>query len=872
MALSSPGVIRISAVIDRWIDPTNRPQDDQGLRRARMVVVEGWIALAALVTMSIALKLSSAPLIPVVQVYVSVVLSILALALVRNGGRIQAAAWILTIILVLTPIFQASVDLGIRDPTLALVLVAPLAGAITSGARLAAASAVIGSLGATVLFILDLSGLAPSPYTPLSDVGVYGLTTVVFGSTLTATAGALYARHTSRHIIEVEDESTRLDAALRESEQRYQSLFEHIPIGMYQTAADGQILLANSALARLIGASSIEEARASNAIDFYKDPADRDRFRRLILRDGAVKSFETSWKRPDGSTRYVRLDARVALDDNGDPLYYEGAVEDITTEREALVALRRNEARFRALVQDSSDVVVVTDRQHRLTYVSPAISRLLGRDPDPLIGTPLVELVHPDDVDTAQTFLQRAEDGSAADQVELRLLHADLHSVFVEGAATELYDDPAVEGLVLNLRDATERKRAQAVLIQAKQQAEQIAAMKSTFIANMSHEIRTPLTAILGFADVLGEEVEDPDQSQFVSLIAQSGKRLMDTLNSVLDIARLEADGGSLSEERIDAGDLVRETVAMFGPAASEKQLSISSEVEDGEHPIIADEGSLVRVLHNLVGNALKFTDEGSVTVGVRTDTGEAGARVLLTVRDTGVGIDPAFLPRIFGAFEQESGGSGRRYEGAGLGLSLAHQLVERMNGTVTVQSEKGAGTEFTVSFPAVSGTYDDDVRPLILVVDDNEQARMMAVHTLAGTYRTRVTLTGEDALASIDEERPDAVLLDIHLGLSISGEDVMRRIRASKAHAPLPIIAVTAYALPGDRDRFLSAGFDAYVTKPYTRSELLAAVSASLRTSASDSGGPAGDAPGGATYLVRSSDPTAPADASAPASEQEEA
>ena len=853
---------RVAGWIDRWIDPDRMPEGPRGIRQARIVVVEGWLGLLAHAILAVTLILGEVPMLPLIEVAVAVVAISAALAVVRWGGQVEAAAWVLALLLALTPVFQASVDLGIRDPALALVMLAPFAGALTSGARLATVAAAVGATGALVLFGLDVVGLAPEPFSTPDEAAGYAIVMVTVGSALSATAGVLYAKHTRHELVEAEGQSTRLDAALRASEERYRSLFDHIPVGMYRSAPDGRVLLANATLARLIGAPSPEAARAYNAIDFYVDRVDRDRFRDTIHREGFVRGFETRWRRPDGDVRHVRIDARVAFDPDGQPMFYEGAVEDVTAEREARIALHRSEARFKALVQRSSDVVVVADRADRFTYVSPAVGPLLGHRPESLLDTALVDLVHPSDRDRAEAFLAEARRSAPSASVELRLRHTDGHDVFVEGAATALYDDPAVSGLVLNLRDVTERKRAQAVLVQAKRQAEEVAALKSTFLANMSHEIRTPLTAILGFSDVLAEEVTDETQSEFVGLIARSGRRLMDTLNSVLDLARLEAGRGGLVEERVDLGDLAREAADMFGPAASEGGLEIRAEVEPGEHAVTADEAAVVRVLHNLIGNAIKFTDEGRVTIEVRTDR-SGSPRTLLLVRDTGIGVEEAFLPRIFGEFEQESTGAGRKYEGAGLGLALSRQLVERMGGVITVDSEKGVGTEFTVSFPALtSGVEAADDRPLVLVVDDNEQAREIAVHTLADVFQVATAGDGEAALEALSTDRPDVLLLDIHLGLSISGEDVMRELRAQPAFADLPIVAVTAYGLPGDRERFLAAGFDAYLTKPYARADLREAVARAIqaRTRGVALAPPAPvegtwdeDPPGGGTYISRS-------------------
>ena len=841
----TPSSAGATAVIDRWVAPSRFPATVQELRRARIVVVGGWLGLAAYATLTAALLAGKAPLLPLVSVAASVGAAGLALALVRRGGRIEPAAWLLCCSLVLTPVAQAAVDLGIRDPALALIILAPIGGALMSGARLALVASVIGITGAAVLFALDALGLAPVPFSTSAEAASYALATVTAGCVLAATTGILYVQHSRSHLSAAEGQSQRLDAALRASEQRYRSLFDHVPVGMFRTAPDGRILLANAALARMIGAPSPEAARAHSAIDIYADPTDRDRLRDVLARDGSVRKFETRWRRPDGTVRHVRLDSRVARGADGEPLFYEGAVEDITAEREARLALRHSEARFRALVQRSSDVVVVADAADHLTYVSPAIRSLLGMSARAAVGVPFLDLVHEDDQPAGMAFLAAAHRGEPPAQFQLRLCHADGHDVFVEGAATALYDDPAVSGLVLNLRDATERRRAEAVLVQAKQQAEEVAALKSSFLANMSHEIRTPLTAIIGFADVLGEEVTDETQSEFVDLIARSGRRLMDTLNSVLDLTRLDADDTRSGVAAVDAAKLARETVEMFGPAAAEAGLGLGVSAP-ASLEALADEASLGRVLHNLIGNAIKFTDAGRVTLEVR----EADGQVAVVVRDTGIGIDPAFLPRVFGEFEQESTGHGRRYEGVGLGLALSRQLVERMGGTISVESTKGVGTAFTVTLPS-GAPSDDTERPLVLVVDDNDQARHVAAHSLARRYRVVQASDGDEALAAVERERPDAAVLDIHLGASISGEDVMRRLRGSESFADLPMIAVTAYGLPGDKERFLAAGFDAYLTKPYTREALLDCIGHAL-------GGPPQDG----AWIARPAEPAAVATA----------
>jgi PAS domain S-box-containing protein len=825
-----PDAPRLPEVLD-WFVPAGL--DTRTCRQARIVAVVGVLAIFGILLLTVPLGLTGTWA-QIGQAVAALGFCVSALVVLRSG-EVEVAAWMTTLTLTATPIAQSALDVGIRDPVLAFVIVAPLAAAMTSGVRLAFVNAALGAAGAAGLLAVHLAGAAPAPVTPEEAVAWYAFLVPAMGALVSAGAGALYVRHTRSVLDEAEDHAAQLDSALRESEARYRSLFEGLPLGMYRTTPEGRVVLANPAMARMVGADSPGAALDVNAASLYADPARRAEFQEAIRRDGAVRRFEAEWRTPGGQVRQVRIDARVGLGPDGEAAFYEGAVEDVTAERRAREALARSEARFRALVQRSSDLVVVLDRDARLTYVSPAAVGLLGHEPDALVGRDALSLVHPDDrAATRERLLGAVPLGHGPEiaPAELRLRHADGHFVYAEGVGSALYHDPAVGGLVLNLRDVTERKRAQAVLVQAKRQAEEVAHLKSTFLANMSHEIRTPLTAILGFSDILSDEITDPQQQEFVELISRSGRRLMDTLNSVLDLARLEAGRGELACLPVLVADAAEEAASLMGPAAAERGLTLTAVVEAPGATAALDDAAFARVLHNLVGNALKFTDTGGVTIRVSDGTGETDGRVVVRVEDTGIGIEEDFLPRLFGEFEQESAGVERTHEGAGLGLAISRQLVERMAGTIAVESRKGAGTVFTLTFPLLGAETAAEVpeeRLHVLVVDDNEQARLVAERVLDARYAVTTAASGPEALVHARAARPDAVLLDIHLGDTVSGEDVLRDLRADPALMGLPVVAVTAYGLPGDRARFLALGFDDYITKPYTRERLLQAVGDSL-------------------------------------------
>ncbi|MEM6328251.1 MAG: HAMP domain-containing sensor histidine kinase, partial [Bacteroidota bacterium] len=247
-------------------------------------------------------------------------------------------------------------------------------------------------------------------------------------------------------------------------------------------------------------------------------------------------------------------------------------------------------------------------------------------------------------------------------------------------------------------RDVQDRRAYEDELITARRQAEEAARLKSAFLANMSHEIRTPLTAVIGYAEILRDEVAR-EHRELATIIERGGTRLLDTLNSVLDLARLDSGTEALHPRPLDASDRVHQSVALLRPLAESKRLILDDTGVAATASVLLDASALDRVTTNLVSNAIKFTEAGTVSVSLRAD----GPEIVLQVADTGIGIDAAFLPELFSEFRQESEGDARRHEGSGLGLAITQRLVSLMGGTISVDSAKGEGTVFTVTLPRIA-------------------------------------------------------------------------------------------------------------------------------------------------------------------------
>ncbi len=387
---------------------------------------------------------------------------------------------------------------------------------------------------------------------------------------------------------------------------------------------------------------------------------------------------------------------------------------------------------------------------------------------------------------------------------------------------------------------AIERHRQEEALIEAKLQAEEMSRLKSSFLANMSHEIRTPLTIMIGYSEALTEMVPD-EMRQFAERIEQGGHRLLETLNSVLDLSRLQAKEMKLNLEDTDLATEVDSALEMLRDMAAEKGLELRYSTPDDLPTARIDRPSLHRIINNLVGNAIKFTDRGHVDVTLTEDR----TRIRMTIADTGVGISPEFLPHLFDEFKQESTGEARSHEGSGLGLAITKQLIEMQGGRISVESEKGVGTQFSIWFPVVAGSKRPggegmEERPAAdrppaarragagtrhaLVLDDSLETSELIRFFLEPYFESTGAQSADEVFASTWEKRFDVVLLDINLGdEEWSGLDVLAVLRKLPEYEKTPIIAVTAYALPGDEARFVGAGFDGYVSKPFVRGKLLA-------------------------------------------------
>ncbi|MCZ2073951.1 MAG: response regulator [Bryobacteraceae bacterium] len=384
---------------------------------------------------------------------------------------------------------------------------------------------------------------------------------------------------------------------------------------------------------------------------------------------------------------------------------------------------------------------------------------------------------------------------------------------------------------------------------------ERLNRLKSEFVASMSHELRTPLNAILGFSSLLAEDRQGtltPEQSEFVQHVQRGAQHLLKLINDILDLSKIEAGYLKLDYETFPLADSLTEVLSTVRPLAGKKRIRLAIE-QDSSCVVHADRRRFVQILLNLLSNAIAFTpDEGSVGI----QTGLHGDWLVVEVSDTGVGIPPEEQTAIFDKFHQVGTGTRRVREGTGLGLAVTKALVEAHGGTISVDSAPGSGSRFTFRIPCLR-TEDSTglrVQPMtsegstpvssapgqsanVVIVEDNPANAALFRAMLQPVYAVRLYGDGEEALAAMVREVPDLVLLDISLP-GMDGIEVLRLMRADESLRSIPVVAVSAHAMAGDREKFLSEGFDEYVTKPIaSRAALLAVVEPLLTSGAGRAG-----------------------------------
>jgi len=640
--------------------------------------------------------------------------------------------------------------------------------------------------------------------------------------------------------------------ALQESEKKYRTIFEQVPVGIFVTDSQGRALEINPEMANIVGAASAREALGSYenlSSQLYVDPERREQFLERLQAEGKVENFEYQARRLDGKHIWIAMNARIREKRPDGSFLIDGFALDVTDRRRAERALRESEERHRGLVENAMEGIAVSQGD-RFQWINPRFAHIWGHSQEELTSRPFFDFIHPQDRELVRSRHYRRLSGEDPPNIyQLRVVTAWDEIRWLQISAVRILWRGR-PGVLSFYTDLTELKKTEFELEKARLRAEEANQAKSEFLANMSHEIRTPLNGILGMIQLMQETPLNEEQSEYIDMAYKASRRLSRLLSDILDLSKIEAGKIEIWQEEFQISEVIQSVKDIFVHVAIQQENSLNIWFDEHvPNRLIGDSTRLTQILFNLVGNACKYTSQGRVDIcGTLLPVRKGNAcRLLFTVQDTGRGIAHDQLKSIFEPFRQaNTSGSpyAREYEGAGLGLPLVRRLTHLMGGTLSISSTLGEGTAVYVSLPfKMPAGVDQEPEPAleehipkasraikVLLVDDDETTRMH-IDRLLEKHGVEVygAENGEQALSELAKHSVDCILMDIQMPV-MDGMEATRRIRASKAELhSIPIIALTAYAMSGDRQKCLDAGMDDYVAKPVDKDKLFEVIDRNL-------------------------------------------
>jgi PAS domain S-box-containing protein len=487
---------------------------------------------------------------------------------------------------------------------------------------------------------------------------------------------------------------------------------------------------------------------------------------------------------------------------------------------------------YETVVEDGSDIIFIVDYSGNIRYHNTSVKETLGYRSKSLIGKNFFGFIKPETLDDFKRKFKLSQKRAYTEKIEFQFQCKDLTFRFLEFNAINLQHKIGLEGLILDCRDITQRKRDEDELVRLQKAKEQ-------FLANISHEIRTPINGIAGMANLLGQGPSPEDRETYLNAIRHSAENLKVIINDILDLAAIES--GKLRFERIafNLKDLLPSLINTFTYQAKEKKLSLDYKIDEKLNKILlGDPVRLNQILINLISNAVKFTHNGSIQIRCNAEKEHRGTCwIRIEVSDTGVGIPEEKLNTIFESFSQADASVTRRYGGTGLGLTIVKQLVELQQGTIHVISKEHEGSTFMVTIPYGVGKVKDfakntqgtdkvlqDVKKSdlhVLLVEDNDINRLYAKSILKNWHcYIDVAENGLVAIEKIKNNFYDVVLMDVQMPV-MDGYEATKAIRMMDHSSDIPIIALTANATVSDVEKCFLAGMNDYLAKPFTPEDL---------------------------------------------------
>jgi PAS domain S-box-containing protein len=662
-------------------------------------------------------------------------------------------------------------------------------------------------------------------------------------------------------------ERKQAEELLREKEEQFRRIFEDGPLGISIVGLNGSIIEANAKLCEMLGYSEQELKELTYNDITHPDDINSNiaPVQQLFAGEGSSYQVEKRYLTKSGESMWGLLTATILRNEEGQPLYGIGIIEDIRQRKQAEEKLRASENLYRYLADAMPQMVWSTDANGAHFYYNQGWYEYTGLSEEESLDFGFTNALHPEDKERTLQRWQRAWRDGESYEIEYRFYSRsqDEYRWFL-GRAMPIQDAAGnIVQWVGTCTDIEIQKRAEATLqkaqeeleqhvlertrqfVEAKEEAERASRAKSEFLSRMSHELRTPMNAILGFAQLLEMRTKEARSRDAVGQIIKGGKHLLELINEVLDISRIENGRLSVSLEPVSLENLLPEALDLITPLASAHQVNvhISDEKRTGTAAcfVLADQQRLKQVLINLLSNAIKYNHVGgNVFIECRSVSDE---HVRIEVRDNGPGIASNDLEKVFVPFER-LGAESSGVEGTGLGLALCKGMMGAMNGNIGIESVVGQGTTVWIELPATSvpigqdsvSSHDkttlQDKQPTrtVLLIEDNLANQNLIEHIFEDQPHIQLlaALQGSIGLELAQQHHPDLILLDLHLP-DIMGQGVLQQLKADVQTSDIPVVVVSADATPSQIENLKAVGAVAYLTKPLNIAEFLQTIDSLL-------------------------------------------
>lgn len=680
-----------------------------------------------------------------------------------------------------------------------------------------------------------------------------GTTTLleIFGSPVTDDHGHIWASLVTFFDV---SERKKIESKLQESEQFLSEVVENNGALIYVKDRETRYELVNRKWEEVTGLKR-ENVIGKTDFDLFPE-AEAKAFLEAdahVMEVGDITEFEEMLEDASGKRFFISM--KIPMRDKDNKVKGLCGISTEITERKQLdERLRESEEQYRLITENVVEMITKHSLDGIYTFVSPSCKKLLGYEPEELIGVNPYELFHPDSIDLISKAHVEVQNSMDVVLSEYRMRKKDGSYVWLETSNKIVMDTKTNEPkeILCVSRNIEERKKTEEELLHAKEKAEAANLAKSQFLANMSHEIRTPLNGVMGMMQLLETTNITGEQKQYIRVSKASSEALLVVINDILDYSKIEAGKIELANKTFDLESVINDLIGLFELSAMEKGLLLNVSIgKDVPKSLVGDYFRLRQIISNLVGNAIKYTSEGRIDLLIRkiADLENGKVKLRFDIKDTGIGIAVEKTQMLFKSFSQLDNSNTRKFGGTGLGLVISKSLAELMSGEIWVESSEGVGSNFyftcVLSVPSESELRDKDNKDevedekeikdasksenaegkkdlQILIVEDDEISRsVVEIFAKRIGLRATVVSNGEEAVGEVQHRNFDAILMDVQMpvmdGYVASGE--IRKLEAAMGKRT-PIIAMTANAIKGDREKCMAAGMDDYLSKPINVNE----------------------------------------------------